>query len=174
MAKVTAILEVIRTMNSLKRKRAISDYAIYGAVAMMRYTEAFFTQDLDILVVPRKELGPLVLLTPVFDEFAGLGYKWKGGHILVEGFPVQFMSADELEREAVANARRVKIGGLRTKVLSPEYLVALSARAGRAKDKAKIALLMTQARVDKDKLSDILNRHGLRERYEEVGRWLDI
>lgn len=161
-------------MNSLKRKRAISDYAIYGAVAVMRYTEAFFTQDLDILVVPREEPGPLVLLTPVFDEFTAVGYKWRGGHILVEGFPVQFMSADELEREGVAHARQVRIGGLRTKVLSPEYLIALSVRAGRAKDKAKIALLMTQVRVDKDKLNDILNRYGLRQRYEEVERWLGI
>jgi hypothetical protein len=41
-------------MNNLKEKGLIKDYAIGGAIATLRWTEPFFTRDLDIFVIPKK------------------------------------------------------------------------------------------------------------------------
>jgi len=168
----SGFLTTLRILNDLKRRGVIVDYAIYGAMAVMRYTEAVSTQDLDIVLIQPETKSPVVLLTPVFSEFRRLGYRLRGEHVIVEGLPVQFVTADALEREAINKAKVISVGRVTTKVLTPEYLLALAARAGRAKDKAKIALLLEQATVDQSVLEDILQRHGLKRRFEGIAGWL--
>ncbi|MBI2859855.1 MAG: hypothetical protein HYX90_12370 [Chloroflexi bacterium] len=160
------LLTVLKILNSLKRRRVIRDYAIWGAVAVMRYTEPFFTRDLDILVVPASDT--LDALTPMYKAFSELGYGWEGFSIMVEDLPVQFMVPTRLGREAVSEARVSLISGLRVKVLSPEYLIALALVSGREKDKYKISLLLQQAKLDEEKLHAILSRHRLLEKYRRL------
>jgi len=58
------------------------------------------------------------------------GCVWKGQWIMIEGVPVDMFPADPLE-EAVGQAQEAEYEGLRTKVVTPEYLIALFLRAGR-------------------------------------------
>ncbi len=159
---------VIRVMNELKEQGLIKDYAIGGAVAALRWTEPFLTQDLDIFVVLEREVDAsgLIVLTPIYEYLRNQGYVWKGHWIMIEGIPVDIFPADPLEREAIAEAVEVEYEGITTKVMTPEYLIALFLRANRAKDKGKIALLLEQAEVDMEKLVGILSRYGLTERFE--------
>ena len=163
------LLVVIRLMNRLKKEGVVLDYAIFGAMAVMKYTEAFNTKDLDILISIKPQ--PIIVLGPIYDELTKLGYQWQGQHIVVENFPVEFMVADELELEAMANANFITVGGLKTKVLGPEYLVALAVRANRPKDRYKVVLLLTEYKIDKHKLENILDRYKLRDKFERLYTW---
>ena len=45
-------------LNEMRTAGVIADYALFGAAAQMRYTEAVATLDADVLVaVPRAECG---------------------------------------------------------------------------------------------------------------------
>lgn len=165
-----ALLVVIKVMNRLKKVGAILDYAIFGAMAVMKYTEPFNTKDLDILVSIKPQ--PVIVLSPIYDEFTKLGYQREGQHLIVEGFPIEFMVADELELEAMANANLVTVGGLKTKVLGPEYLIALATRSNRPKDRNKVVMLLTEFKVNQRKLEDILVKYKLRDRFERLYLWI--
>ena len=156
----------IRVMNELKERGLIKDYAIGGAIAALRWTEPFFTQDLDVFIVLEEEADErgLIVLSPIYEYLKERGYVWKGHWIIIEGIPVDIFPADPLEKEAIAEAEEIEYEGVKTKVLTPEYLIALFLRAGREKDKRKIGLLLEQAEVDRQKLERILNKYGLSER----------
>lgn|GEM_PF-2001120 len=55
--------------------------------------------------------------------------------------------------------------GIKTKVLTPEYLIALCLKAGREKDKRKIEMLLTQTKIDMGKLNEILNKYNLKREF---------
>jgi len=80
--------------------------------------------------------------------------------------PVQFIPVDELEKEAVENAKHIEYEGVKTKVITPEYLVVILSRAGREKDIEKVKKLLKQTDIDRTKLEEILNKFGLKERFE--------
>lgn len=157
----------LRVMNELKEKGLIKDYAIGGAIAALRWTEPFFTQDLDIFIILEQETDEkgLIVLTPIYEYLGSQGYVWKGHWIIIEGIPVDIFPGDPLEREAIEAAEEVEYEDVKTKVITPEYLIALFLRAGRAKDKRKIALLLEQAEVDRERLEGILNKYGLTEHF---------
>ena len=159
-----AFLTVIQIMNALKKKHTILDYAIFGSMATMRYTQTFPTGDLDLVVVLRYK--KLIDLSPVWREFRNKGHTWTEQHLLVEGIPVEIMVADRLEEEAVKTANRVSVSGLRTKVPKPEYLIAMAVRAGRQKDRFKVNLLLQQTSTNSHLLQSLLKRFGLTERFE--------
>jgi hypothetical protein len=161
-------LEVI---NELKREKLINDYAIGGAIGALRWVEPFFTRDLDVFILPAKELREkeLVVLTPIYDYLAGKGYKeWHGQWIMIEGIPVEFIPAAGLTREAVEQSVIVDFEGAKTKVMTPEYLIASFLLAGRDKDIAKIRLLLEQAPIDQEKLTGILSRYNLLEKFHNL------
>lgn len=159
---------VVRVMNDLKNKGVIDDYAVYGAIAVMNYTEPFGTTDLDITVSMKVE-SPIILLTPIYNEFTRLGYLWQEEHIIVEGFPVEFMVGDELELEAISQANIVKVDGDEVKVLTPEYLIALFVRSDRPrKDRPKVYMLLEQAKIDYHKLQTLLMKCRLLAKFERI------
>jgi len=41
----------IKVINELKQKGLIKDYAIGGAIGVLRWVEPFFTRDLDIFIL---------------------------------------------------------------------------------------------------------------------------
>ncbi len=162
--------ETIRAINGLKKESLIEDYAIGGGIAAIFYIEPFLTYDLDVFVIPtqKEKEGSVILLTPIFDYFRNMGYSFKGEHIVIEGVPVQFIPADELEEEAVRNGKQIEYEGVETKVLPPEYLVAILLRAGRKKDIAKVESLLQQAKVNRKRLKDILRRYGLSDKLNNL------
>lgn len=158
--------ETLNVINELKQKNYMADYAIGGGIAALFYTEPFLTYDLDVFIVLSKKRNKedLILLTPIFDHLEKRGYSWRGEHIVIEGIPVKFIPADELEQEAVNNSKEIDYEGIKTKVVRAEYLIAIFLRAGRRKDMEKIEKLLEQTEIDKEKLSDILKRYHLSEK----------
>ena len=82
--------EVAGLLNKMVDKRVIFDYAVFGAVAQMRYTESVSTMDADILVALPDDSG-LDLLTPIYEFCTEQGYKPEGEAITVGDWPVQFI-----------------------------------------------------------------------------------
>jgi predicted nucleotidyltransferase len=157
----------IELINELKRENLIKDYAIGGAIGVLKWVEPFFTRDLDIFIIPIKETKKeeLINLTPVYEYLKQKGCHWKGQWIIIEGIPVDFIPVDALEREAVENAEEIEFEAVKTKVITPEYLIALFLKAGRDKDLRKIEMLLEQAEIDRGKLDRILETHGLTEKF---------
>lgn len=162
--------KTIEVLNNLKEKKLIDDYAIGGGVASIFYTEPIFTYDLDVFVIVKPELrDKIISLAPIYDYLTSKGYFWKGEHIVIEGFPVQFLPAGTgIEREAVETAKEVAYSEVETKVLSAEYLIAIALKVGRRKDFEKITRLFEQSKIDKKELGKILKKHGLLDKFK---RW---
>ncbi len=169
--------KTINILNQLQRKGLIKDYAIGGGIATIFYVETFLTYDLDVFIItPGKgEEKNLILLSPIFNYLEDKGYPWKGEHIIIvriwilwKGIPVQFIPADELEEEAVINAKEIEYEGVKTNVMTPEYLIALLLRASRKKDIEKIEKLLEQTKIDLKKLKAILHKYGLSKKFDLV------
>ena len=155
----------------MKEKGLIKDYAIGGGIATLFYTEPFLTYDLDIFILTETTCPKTIIdLSPLFEYLEQKGCSWRGEHIVIEGVPVQFIYTDELEKEAVETARIVEYEGVKTKVIAPEYLIAILLRAGRKKDMEKIEKLLQQAEIDEKKLQNILDKFGLKERFAAYGK----
>ena len=156
--------KTLEVINELKEKGLIKDYAIGGAIGVLKWVEPFFTRDLDIFIISvhqTKEKG-LISLSPIHDYLKRKGYnEWVGQWIIIEGVPVEFIPSDELGKEAVENAVETDFEGVKTRVMIPEYLIALLLKAGRDKDMIKIKLLLKQAKVDMKRLNGILHKHDL-------------
>ncbi|MEW6102734.1 MAG: nucleotidyltransferase [bacterium] len=157
---------VIKMLNELKDKELIKDYAIGGAIATLRWTEPFFTRDLDVFIVfeQKESEDKLIILSPIYDYFENKGYLWEGQWIVIDGVPVDFIPVNGLEKEAVDNAKEAEFETIKTKVITPEYLITLFLNAGRDKDMRKIQMLLEQAPIDRNKLNDILDRYSLKEK----------
>ena len=84
--------------------RIINNYAVFGAVAQMRYTEAVVTLAVDVLVVtPHPD--SIDVLTPIYDFCSARGYDSEGETVRVGDWPVQFIPAfNPLTGEAVREA----------------------------------------------------------------------
>ena len=90
---------------------------------------------------------------------------------VIGGWPVQFLSpANELEREAVAEAVAATVEDVSTWVVSPEHLVAIALQTGRAKDQIRVLQFIEQNAVDRHKLESVLERHGLTPKWQAFER----
>lgn len=150
-----AISDVIRTLNRLKRKGALRDYALMGGVAALNYMQPMFTEDVDInvLVDTDEEFFDIVFpaVTAVADRVEGM-------HHVISGTPVQLFpsTTKPLYRDAVEEAVVAKVGRLKTKVVSLEHLLMMFLEAFRPKDKIRITALLETA--DQHKLQELLKR----------------
>lgn len=159
-------------MNELKNNGLIKDYAIGGAIAALRWTEPFFTQDLDVFVILEKEVSEegLIVLSPIYEYLKSKGYVWKKHWVLIEGVPVDIFPADEFEKKAIEEAMETEYEGVKTKIIIPEYLIALFLKANREKGIRKIQMLLDQAEINEKKLNKILSEYGLEEKFLEFRR----
>jgi hypothetical protein len=160
--------KALQIINKLKSEGLIEDYAIGGGVGTMYYTEPITTYDLDIFITIKEKGQGIILLTPIFEYLKGKGYKWSGEHIILDDYPVQFIAADDLEKDAIKNARNITYQGVKTRVMGPEHLIAILLRAGRAKDILKVRMILEQYSIDHSRLSGILARYKLKEKYRKV------
>jgi len=152
-------------INQMVADGVIENYAVAGAIGAMFYVEPFSTKDLGVLVPAPDD--KLIIELPGWDYLKARGYtEFENESIVVEGWPVQFLPAtSRLEREACLEAQELNIEEVSVRVARPEHLVAIMLKVGRQKDIARIAMFLSQEAVEISALEEVLNRHGLAEKW---------
>jgi hypothetical protein len=166
--------EVAQLMQRMMNAGIISNYALFGAAAQMRYTEAVATLDADILVaVPPSDR--LDLLAPIYKFCAEQGYPPEGEAIRVGVWPVQFIPAfSALTEEALRESDTTDFEGEPLRVVRADYLAVIALSVGRAKDFARILSLLESGGVSQEKIKDLARQHGLQNAWARFkARFLD-
>lgn len=161
-------------LNKMVEQGIIADYAVFGAVAQMRYTEAVVTLDADILVAIA-EPDKLDVLSPIYAFCRDRGYLPEGEAIRVGDWPVQFIPAfSKLTREAIRDAETGDLDGIPLRVIRADYLAVIALSVGRGKDFARVLALREAGAVTDKEISDLAMRHNLtsewnlfKERFDE-------
>jgi hypothetical protein len=159
------VKQTLAILEKLHADGVIGPYAIGGAVGAAFYLEPVATLDVDVFVL--FEPAPLILtLTPIYEACARLGYRAEGEAIVIEGWPVQFLAAEPaLLAEAVREAVTRESGGLTTRVMTAEHLMAIALQTGRPKDHARLVMFVEASIADTPRLHDIFRRYSLLERW---------
>ncbi|MEW5693308.1 MAG: nucleotidyltransferase [Candidatus Hydrogenedentota bacterium] len=161
--------KTIKVINELKKEGVIKDYAIGGGIAAIFYIEPVLTYDLDIFFIPANCDRKLDILSQIYTSLKKKGYHFHKEHIIIEGIPVQFLPAyNNLVIEAVEKAKMKRIKKITTRVVTPEYLVAIMVQTYRPKDRERIVKFITEAILDKKLLTYILHKHSLFDTYRKV------
>jgi len=155
------LADVLQAANGLVKAGLIQDYAIGGALAAIHYVEPFATYDADIFFIPADQ-GLTAGIPAIYAHLKSLGWQVDGEHLMVKGFPVQFLTAQGLTEEAVREAQNIRFEGIPAKVFRAEHIVAIAAGVGRKKDLARIEQMLQQAEMDQTRLKKILERHKLK------------
>ena len=166
--------ELAELLNNMRAARVISDYALFGAVAQMRYAEPVATIDADVLVsVPAVE--SLDLRAPIYEYCAKRGHRAEGEAVRVGAWPVQFVPVfSPLTREALDRAEVADFEGVSLKVVGAEHLAVIALSVGRPKDFARILSLLEAGAVSRDGIARLAERHGLAEAWMRfVARFFD-
>lgn len=149
----------------------IKNYAIGGGIATIFYVESILTYDLDVFYCASEEEERLTTLSPIYNWLKQKGYKLHREHIIIEGIPVQFIPVyNELIKNAVEEAVEVKYEETKTRIFKPEYLIAVMVQTFRPKDKERIIKIMNEADINRDYLMKILQKYGLKEKFERFMR----
>ena len=162
--------QVFAVLNQMVGDGALENYAVAGAIGAMFYVEPFSTQDIDVLVMT--PVDRLVIELPGLDYLKARGYtEFRNEGIVVDDWPVQFLPATtQLEREACRNAENSNYEEVPVRVVLPEHLVAIMLSVGRPKDIARIQMFLSQDAVKIDALQDVIQRHGLTEKWADYKR----
>jgi hypothetical protein len=157
------IQEVIKTINQMQADGVIERYAIGGAVGATFYLEPVATLDVDIFITFKTEAGSLLVSPqPILDYLKARGGVMEGEHIVIAGWPVQFLPAQSpLLAEALAQAVENNVDGIPARVFTAEHLAAIALQSGRAKDKARLLQFVESGKLDSGQLQGILERHAL-------------
>ncbi len=146
-------------------------------MAFVYWAEPFETKDLDVFAAIPLTTGGLVYLAPIWQylaEHGGIpdGQFVRFGRLLLDFIP----SKDALDDEAIAEATPVRTGNQTTRVFGPEYAVAIALRTWRGKDREHIDRLIRTGRraLDVKKLTEILDRHGLADRWSRFKEMYDV
>jgi len=155
------VREVAQLLNDLRATGVIQDYALFGAVAQMRYTEPVATLDADVLVVvPAPDR--LDMLAPIYQACAERGYGAEGEAVRVGAWPVQFIPVfSALTREALDRAETADFEGAPFRVIRADYLAVIALSVGRAKDFTRILALLESKAANREEIAALAERHGL-------------
>jgi len=153
--------KVAKLLEDLKASGVIRDYALFGAVAQMRYTEPVATLDADVLVLLSDDTG-VDILAPIYIFCRKRGYVPEGEAIRVGNWPVQFIPTFSLlTEEAVREAETGEIDGIPVRVISAIHLAAIALSVGRPKDHLRILTLIEAGEVPEERLQKLAARHNL-------------
>ncbi|MHB8655838.1 MAG: hypothetical protein ACYDA9_18395 [Terriglobia bacterium] len=161
-------------LNAMRDAGVITDYAMFGAIAQMRYTEPVATLDADVLVAvpsPHK----LDLLKPIYEFCAARGYHPEGEAVQVGAWPVQFVPVfNPLSEEALEQAETADFDGVPVRVVRADHLAVIALSVGRAKDYTRILGLLESGSVTREQLAQLATRHGLADAWTRfVARFLN-
>jgi len=163
--------KTLMILNKLEADGLITKYAIGGAIAFLFHAEPVLTYDMDVFCFLPEGNAKLITLEPIYSYLKAKGYREDKEHIIIEGLPVQFIPAyNDLIVEAVTEARETRFKKTPTKVVRPEYLVAILLQTDRPKDRARLPQLLEQADIDARSLATILKRHGLESKWQKIRR----
>jgi hypothetical protein len=160
------VKDVAELLNSMRAAGVITDYALFGAVAQMRYTEAVATLDADVLVaLPSADrLDPLA---PIYEFCRSRAFAPRGEAVRVGSWPVQFIPVfSHLTREALEQADTADFEGTPLRVVGADYLAAIALSVGRAKDFARILALLESGAITRKEIAALAERHGLSEAWK--------
>ena len=164
--------EVAELLNELGEATLIRNYALFGAMAQVRYTEAVSTFDVDVLV-DLADTERLDALGPIYEYCARRGWKPEGEAVRVGDWPVQFIPAfSVLTREAMERAEEVSYEGVPLRVVRPDHLAVIALSVGRSKDHLRIVALLDAGVVDREALERLATLHGLAEKWTAFRRRL--
>lgn len=155
------LADVLRAANELAAAKLIEDWALGGALAAIYYIEPFTTYDADIFFIPTDK-GLTAGIPAIYEHLQTQGWQVEREHLMVRGFPVQFLAASGLTEEAVRKAQIIEYEGVPAKIFRAEHIIAIAASVGRHKDLARIEQMLQQADLDKSMLENILERHNLK------------
>lgn len=166
------IQDVIEMLGKMESDGVLERYAIGGAVGATFYLEPVSTLDIDVFIAFKPEPEALIVSPKaVLDYLQGFGCKMEGEHIVIGGWPVQFLPATgPLVEEALVKAVEVDVAGVPARVFTAEHLAAIALRTGRAKDKARLLQFIESGALDAARFESIVNRHGLAETWQRFQR----
>jgi hypothetical protein len=166
--------ELALLLGEMKAADVIQDYALFGAMAQMRYTEPVATLDADVLVAIA-EPERLDTLRGIYEFCAAKGYRPEGEAICVGAWPVQFIPVfSALTREAVEQAETADFEGVPLRVARADHLAVIALSVGRAKDYARILALLESSSVGREAIEALAARHGLMHEWQRFAkRFLD-
>ncbi len=153
--------EVAELLNAMGDAGVISGYALFGAIAQMRYTEPVATLDADVLVaMPSPQR--LEVLKPIYEFCAARGYRPEGEAVRVGAWPVQFVPVfSPLTQEALEQADTADFEGVPFRVVRADHLAVIALSTGRAKDYARILGLLESGSVSCEQVARLAARHEL-------------
>jgi len=160
---------VFEMLNRMEADGLISRYAIGGAVAATFYLEPVSTLDVDVFIAFKAQ-PESIIISPhqIFDYLQKFGCKMEGEHVVISGWPVQFLPpTGPLIEEALARAVEVDIEGIPARVFTAEYLAAIALQTGRAKDKARLLQFIEANALDSSRFEEIVNRRGLGRQWQK-------
>ena len=161
-------------LNEMQRAGVIRNYALFGAVAQMRYTEPVATLDADVLVaVPAPDR--LDALSGIYEFCAARGYRPEGEAIRVGAWPAQFVPVfSPLTEEAVEQAATADFEGVAFRVVQADHLAVIALSVGRAKDFTRILALLESGSASRESIGRLAARHGLADAWSRFeGRFLN-
>ena len=166
--------DVACLLNDMLSAGVITNYAIFGAVAQMRYTPAVATMDADILVVMESQ-DSLDVLKPIYEFCTVRGYTPHKETIRVGEWPVQFIPVfNPLTEDAVREAETGEIEGIALRVVRADFLAAIALSTGRPKDFARTLALFESGAVSSEEIAELTRRYRLQNEWRRFKeRFLD-
>ncbi len=158
--------ELAQLLNEMRQAGVIQEYALFGAVAQMRYTEPVATLDADVLVaVP--DTKRLDVLSDIYEFCAARGCRPEGEAVQIGAWPTQFVPIfSPLTQDAVEHADTADFEGVPLRVVRAEYLAVIALSVGRAKDHTRILALLEADSVTREGIAALAERHGLAEAWQ--------
>ena len=155
--------ELAHLVNEMLSAGVIQNYALFGAVAQMRYTEPVATIDADLLIaVPSPKR--LDILSGIYEFCSKKGFRSEGEAITVGVWPVQFMPAfSPLTQEAMEKAETADFEGVPFRVVRADYLATIALSVGRPKDLTRILALIESGSIKKEEIKKLAGRFSLSE-----------
>lgn len=158
--------ELAQLLNDMQVAGVIQNYALFGAMAQMRYTEPVATLDADVLIAvaaPER----MDVLAEVYEFCTRRGFRSEGESIQIGAWPVQFVPVfSQLTQEAMEQADTADFEGIPLRVVRADYLTVIALSVGRAKDYARILALLESDSVTREQIARIAARHGLSEAWD--------
>lgn len=160
-------------INKMQNEGLYSSYAIGGGIAALFYIEPITTFDLDIFIILPESTKKIISRAPIYSWLKQEGYKPDKEQVMIEGIPVQLIPTyNDLIKDGVLNASKRKYGKVTTRVLIPEYLIAIMLQTMRPKDKERLITIFDNYNVSQELLDSILSKHKLTTVYKKfMGRY---